>query len=113
MPVDREGLSALVAEIARFHIRDRKMRRAQARAANLLAGGAALSDEDAAAYLAAALRYFRGFEREARAHLRDLDGRLARASQLQFNLSAERGVAARRVEVTQGVLARVEELGPR
>jgi hypothetical protein len=59
------------------------------------------------------LRYFRGFEREARAHLRDLDERLARVSQLQFNLTAERGVAARRAELTQGVLARVEELGPR
>ena len=89
------------------------MRCAQARVAKVLAAGAPLGDDDAAAYLAAALRYFRGFEREARAHLRDLDGRLARVSQLQFNLTAERGVAARRVEVTQGVLALVEELGPR
>ena len=54
--------------------------------------------------------YFSGFEREARAHLADIDKRLARVSQLQFNLTAERGVTARRVEVTQGVLARLAEV---
>jgi hypothetical protein len=43
----------------------------------------------------------------------DVDRRLAKVSQLQFNLTAERGVAARRVEVTQGVLARLLELARR
>jgi hypothetical protein len=66
-----------------------------------------------AAYLAAARRYFVGFEREAREHLREVESRLAKVSQLQFNLTAERGVAARRVAATQGVLSRVAELdGP-
>ena len=36
----------------------------------------------------------------------DVERRLARVSQRQYNLTAERGVAARRIEATQGVLAR-------
>ncbi|MGP6159098.1 MAG: hypothetical protein ACLPYS_16580 [Vulcanimicrobiaceae bacterium] len=111
MPVDQDKLSALAGEIGRFHVRERRMRRAQTRMSELLAGGQSLPDAEVAAYLHEVLRYFRGFEREARAHLRDLDRRLARVSQLQFNLSAERGVAAGRVEATQGVLARLAELG--
>ncbi|MFY9781791.1 MAG: hypothetical protein WAJ85_14930 [Candidatus Baltobacteraceae bacterium] len=111
MSVDRERLRALAAEIGRFYVRERRLCRAQARMAELLATGEPVPDAEIAAYLSEVLRYFRGFEREARAHLRDLDRRLARVSQLQFNLTAERGVAARRVEVTQGVLARVAEIG--
>jgi hypothetical protein len=56
------------------------------------------------------IRYFSGFAREAQAHLRDVERRLAKVSQLQFNLTAERGVAAKRVEITQGVLSKVAEL---
>jgi hypothetical protein len=41
--------------------------------------------------------------------LADVDRRLAKVSQLQFNLTAERGVTARRVEVTQAVLTRARE----
>jgi hypothetical protein len=111
MLVDRERLGALAAEIGRFYVRERKLRRAQARMTELLAAGEPVADAEVAAYLTEVLRYFRGFEREARAHLSDLDRRLARVSQLQFNLTAERGVAAGRVEATQGVLARVAELG--
>jgi alpha-ketoglutarate-dependent taurine dioxygenase len=111
VPLEREGLRALAEEVGRFHVRDRKLGRAQARMAELLAAGGAVPDAEAAAYLAEVLRYFRGFEREARAHLRDLERRLARVSQVQFNLTAERGVAIRRVEATQGVLARIAELG--
>jgi len=77
----------------------------------LLAGGAEISEEKTAAYLNAVRRYFAVFEREARAHLLDVERRLARASQVQFNLTAERGVAARRVEITQGVLSKLAELG--
>jgi len=77
----------------------------------LLVAGAKISDEKTAAYLDAVRRYFAGFEREARAHLSDVERRLARASQVQFNLTAERGVAARRVEITQGVLSKLAELG--
>ncbi len=89
------------------------MRRAQDTMGALLAKGENISPEAVAAYVRAVRTYFGAFEREARAHLSDLDRRLAKASQLQFNLTAERGVTVRRVEVTQGVLSRIEELASR
>jgi hypothetical protein len=109
MRVDRSQLAALVEEIGRFYITDRAMARAQQRFAGLLAD-ADPSDADLDAYLDAVRRYFGGFEREARAHLSDVEGRLAKVSQVQFNLTAERGVAARRVAATQGVLSKAAEL---
>jgi len=113
MRVDRSQLAALVEEIGRFYITDRAMARAQQRFAELFAD-ADPSDADLDAYLDAYLdavrRYFGGFEREARAHLSDVEGRLAKVSQVQFNLTAERGVAARRVAATQGVLSKAAEL---
>ena len=57
-----------------------------------------------ATYFAAVRHYFEGFSREARAHLRDVDKRLERVNQVQFNLVAERAVAVKRIEATQGVL---------
>lgn len=113
MAVSRSALAALVAEVARFYIRERRMRRAHAKMSAALAAGAGPSDIDVDAYVKAVGAYFGGFEREAREHLRDVDRRLGRVGQLQFNLTAERGVTARRVDVTQGVLARVAELGGR
>ena len=58
-----------------------------------------------AAYLREVRRYFEGFDREARAQLRDVDRRLERVNQIHFNLTAERGVAVKRIEGTQNVLA--------
>ncbi len=113
MPADAAALADLVDEIGRFYIRDKKVRRAQEAMRVKLAGAGAPADADVRSYLRAVTSYFAGFEREARAHLADVDRRLAKASQLQFNLTAERGVTARRVEVTQGVLSRVAELAPR
>jgi hypothetical protein len=113
MPVDRAALAALADEIDLFYVRDRVLRRAQQSMVEALARDEPPADRVVRAYLEAVRTYFSGFEREARSHLRDLDRRLAKASQLQFNLSAERGVAARRVERTQGVLAHVAELAPR
>ena len=107
--VDRAALAALVEEIGRFYITDRAMLRAHKAIVRTLASGDP-PDLAVAAYLNAVARYFTGFEREARAHLADVDRRLSRISQLQFNLTAERGVAAGRVEATQGVLARVRAL---
>lgn len=103
---------ALVDEIGRFYVRDRAMARAQRTITEVLATREP-SEADVVAYLAAARRYFSGFEREARRHLHEVESRLAKVSQVQFNLTAERGVAARRVAATQGVLSRVAELdGP-
>jgi hypothetical protein len=101
--------AALVARVAEFHVTDRAMRAAQERIEAALRGGGA---EPALrrAYLEAVRRYFAPFEREARAHLRDVDKRLDHANQVVFNLTAERGVAVKRIEATQGVLAVVERI---
>jgi hypothetical protein len=112
MPVERAALLALVEDVGRFYVRDRRMRLAQEAIRTLLAGDAPLDDGAVRGYLVAVTTYFTGFEREARGHLADIDKRLARVSQLQFNLTAERGVTARRVEATQGVLSRLAELRP-
>jgi hypothetical protein len=115
--VDRERFAALVERVGSFYIRDRAMLRAQRRITAALAAstrggsGGALDRREVDAYLAAVRRYFCAFAREAEAHLRSVDRRLDRVSQLQFNLTAERGVAQRRVEATQGVLSAVAELG--
>lgn len=45
-----------------------------------------------------------------RAHLRDVDRRLERTNQIVFNLTAERGVAVKRIEATQSVLDALEPL---
>ena len=107
--VDRDRLVALVTEIGRFYITDRAMRRAQTQMSAALAQPEPPAARRVRAYLKAVSRYFSGFEREARVHLVDLDRRLGRASQLQYNLTAERGVAERRVEATASVLARVKD----
>ncbi len=88
------------------------MSREQKKMERILAGGLA-SDGEARAYLGAARRYFSGFEREARAHLEHVDRELEKLYQVQYNLTAERGVAQRRVEATQGVLSSIEEIGAR
>jgi hypothetical protein len=107
----REQLERLIAQVEGFYVRNRRLRRAQAEMTALLASGAAIPPAAAAAFLNAVAQYFEGYEREARAHLRDVEKRLARAGQVQFNLTAERGVAARRVEITQGVLSQLAEIG--
>ena len=108
MPDDR--LAALVAHVGSFHITDRSMRKAQEAAQHALAHGA-LDAGQRRAYLAAVRRYFSDFEREARGHLRDVDRRLEHSNQVVFNLTAERGVAVKRVEATQAVLHELETIG--
>lgn len=109
MTSEREdALRALAATVGTFHITDRTMQRAQQRFEEALRGGAA--DAEAAAYLEAVRRYFAGFDRDARAQLAGVDRELERLYQRQFNLAAERGVAAKRVEAVEGVLARLAEL---
>jgi hypothetical protein len=102
MPVDA-FLAQLAAQIGAFHITDAAMRRAQQRVEGAIARGSVDADE-MRAYLTAARRYFSSFDREARAHLRDVDRRLTRANQVVFNLTAERGVAVKRIEATTAVL---------
>ena len=110
--VDHAALTSLVEEVGRFYVTDRTMQRAQKTMVQLLRNATPPPANAVAAYVRAVARYFTAFEREARGHLADVDRRLGRVSQLQFNLTAERGVAARRVEATQDVLARVGGVAP-
>lgn len=102
MPED--AFAALVARVGAFHVTDRAMKHAQAKVEETLRNGA-IDERARAEYLDAVRRYFTPFEREARGHLRDVDRRLEHANQVVFNLTAERGVAVKRIEATQGVLA--------
>ena len=101
--------AAFVARVGEFHITDRAMRAAQDRAVAALRN-ASVDERLQREYLDAVRRYFAPFEREARAHLRDVDKRLDHAHQVVFNLTAERAVAVKRIEATQGVLGDLDRL---
>lgn len=107
MPVDAR-LAELVARVGAFHLTDRTMKRAQGDMEAAIASGS-VDDRARVAYLAAARRYFEGFNGEARTHLRDVDRRLEHVNQVHFNLAAERGVAVKRIEATQGILNALAE----
>ncbi len=96
--------AALIARVGEFHITDRAMKQAQTEAERRLREGT-LDASAREAYVHAVRKYFTGFEKEARTHLRDVDRRLEHLNQVQFNLNAERGVAVKRIEATQSVLA--------
>ncbi len=108
--LDSDAFAALVARVREFYVTDKALKSAQKKAEAALAAGS-LDDAGRKAYLAAVQRYFTGFEREARGHLRSLDRRLEQVNQVHFNLTAERGVAVRRIEATAGVLTDIERLG--
>ena len=103
-----ERFRALVARVGEFYITDRAMKTAQKKIEAYLAGGEA-GKAAQQQYLDAVRRYFTGFEREARAQLRDVDKRLVHVNQVHFNLTAERGVVVKRIEATQGVLKEIED----
>ena len=106
-----EAFAELVRTVGGFHVTDRGMRAAQRTIEARLAAG----DPDEAAiraYLAAVRRYFGPYENEARAQLRHVDRELERLYQLQYNLAAERGVVAKRIDTVRGVLAAAGELAP-
>ena len=111
MTLERERVAALAGAVGAFHITDRAMRDAQARIERALAAGD-LDDEGTEHYLRAVRRYFEPYEREARGQLRHVDRELERLYQLQFNLTAERGVVAKRVDAVRGVLDALAELRP-
>jgi len=108
---DRTQLAALVETVAEFHVTDRRLLRAQrAIERELAAGTPAPAAVDA--YLAAVRAYFTAFARDARAQLESVDRELEGLYQRQYNVAAERGVAAKRIEVVQGVLAALNEISP-
>jgi hypothetical protein len=103
-------LRDLAERVAAFHITDRAMLRAQ----NTFTGALRAGEPSPAArdaYLHAVRTYFSGFERDAQAQLAGVDRELDLLYQRQYNLAAERGVAHKRLEAVQGVLASVAELG--
>jgi hypothetical protein len=102
-----DNLRALAARVGEFYVTDKTLKAAQKKIEAALAAGE-VDERTRHEYLSAVRRYFSGFEKEARAHLRDVDKRLEQINQVQFNLTAERGVAVRRIEATQSVL---QELG--
>jgi hypothetical protein len=106
-----DSFANLVARVGAFHITDRSMKQAQADAQASLSSGA-VDDRVKERYLKAVRAYFCAFEKEARAHLRDVDRRLESAHQVAFNLTAERGVAVKRIEATQSILAEAGNAGP-
>lgn len=108
MAVD-ERIAALAARVGEFHITDRAMRRAQDDFERVLASGDA-SSVAVSRYLQAVRHYFDGFAREARGHLRDVDRRLVDLNQVQFNLTAERAVAVKRIEGAESVLGQAVHL---
>lgn len=114
MPVDLHELETMVAEVGEFPARDRSLKRAQEEMKIVLSTaretGVAPPPESVARYRSAIERYFQGFHREAQRHVQDIDRRLEQLAQLQFNAVAERGVAARRAELTKTVLAKIERL---
>jgi hypothetical protein len=107
--VSDAALRDLAERIAAFHITDRAMLRAQRNLETALQAGSPPADIRAA-YVAAARAYFAGFERDARAQLSGVDRELDALYQRQYNLAAERGVAHKRLEAVQGVLASLAEL---
>ena len=110
MPVDVAALQALVSLADAFYITQRRMKNEQQRMRELL-DHRSVSEEEAQRYVSAINDYFKSFEREIRAHLNSLDGRLAKAYQVQFNLTAEREVAVKRMEATRAVIAAAGRVG--
>ena len=108
MPVDAR-LAALAQRVGAFHITDRAMKRAQSEIEAKLAAGE-VDDASRSAYVGAVRRYFDGFAKEARTALRDVDRRLEQVNQVQFNLTAERGVAVKRIEATEAILHEASSL---
>jgi hypothetical protein len=97
-------LTDLVTRVGAFHITHRATKQAQRTMEEAIRNGA-VDDATRSAYLSTVRRYFEDFDREARANLRDVDRRLEHVNQVRFNLTAERGVAVKRIEGTQNVLA--------
>ncbi len=104
-----ERLHDLANHVGTFHITDRAMLRAQTAFVAALGRGTPTASE-VEHYLRAVRTYFTGFARDAAAQLTSVDRELAGLYQRQYNLAAERGVAVKRVEAVQGVLALLKEL---
>jgi len=97
------NLSELRQAVDGFHITDKSLLRARA----------ALEREPGPAseraFRAAVQRYFAVLARESEEHVAEVDRRLDDVYQRQFNLTAERAVAQRRLEAARDVLRALDE----
>jgi len=110
--IDSATLASLIETVGAFYVRDKRLMRVQQTIEAALVAGPP-SDAQVTTYLAEVRRYFSAFDGEAKAQLKRVDRELERLFQVQYNLTAERSVAARRVEATQGVLSSLAEIGAR
>jgi len=101
-------LATLVRHVGAYRISDRSLRASLERVQSYTERGEAPPEPELAAFMRAARRYFETLEREARAHLKDIDRRLDDLFQQQYNLQAERGVAQRRLAGAGETLALLE-----
>jgi hypothetical protein len=97
------NLSSLLELVDGYHITDRRLLRARAQLER--------DRDDAAerAFRKEVRRYFDSLAREAEAHLVDVDRRLDDVYQRQYNLTAERAVAERRLDGARALLRALEE----
>jgi hypothetical protein len=105
-PLELAAVRELARIVGAFYVRDAALMKAQ-RAVDAAFAAGEPTQAQAATYVAAVERYFTAFAREADEHVRRADRELERLYQLQYNATAERGVAAKRVEATRDVLARI------
>ena len=97
------NLSELLALVDGFHITDKRLLRARAEIARA-------NDATAErAFRSEVQRYFGSLAREAERHVAEVDRRLDDVYQRQFNLSAERAVAQRRLEGARDVLRALDK----
>ena len=101
-------LLALVERADEFHFSDRKIRTEHERIARSLQAGSSTGAQ-AEHYRRTLETYFKNFEKETRAQVRQLDRRLAELAQLQLNFTAERNVAVRRLENIAALLGLLGE----
>jgi succinate dehydrogenase/fumarate reductase flavoprotein subunit len=97
------NLSELLALVDGFRITDKRLLRARA------ALGSNHNEAAERAFRKEAQRYFELLAREAQEHVADVDRRLDDTYQRQFNLTAERAVAQRRLEGARDVLRALDK----
>jgi hypothetical protein len=96
------NLPALLALVDGYHITDKRLLRARSSLER------DRSEANERTFRAQVARYFTTLVREAQAHIADVDRRLDDVYQRQYNLSAERAVAQRRLQGARQILQALE-----
>ncbi len=96
------NLSELLALVDGYHITDKRLLRARA------ALKKSHTDGNERAFRSEAARYFASLAHEAQTQMADVDRRLDDVYQRQYNLTAERAVAERRLQGARQILQALE-----